>query len=73
MREIKYEIKRHIGVLGERNDGWRTELNEVAWNDAMPKFDIRNWSPDHTRMNRGVTLSADALRALKELLDKEVI
>ena len=29
MAEIKFEIKKHIGVLSENAKGWRKELNLV--------------------------------------------
>ena len=32
------------------------------------KYDIRDWAPDHSRMGKGVTLTADELAALKDLL-----
>jgi hypothetical protein len=72
MKEINFEITEHIGVLSEGSNGWRMELNKVSWNGNEPKYDVRDWTPDHTRMSKGVTFSDDELRALKELLDKEV-
>jgi hypothetical protein len=72
MSEIKFEIKRHIGVLSESPKGWKMELNEISWNGGEPKLDIRDWSPDHTKMSKGVTFSGDEIRALMELLGKEV-
>jgi len=41
----------------------------ISWNDREPKYDIREWSPDHTKMGKGVTLSREELLALKELLN----
>lgn len=68
MAELKYEITEHIGTLSENAKGWTKELNMVSWNDNAPKYDIREWSPDHSRMSKGITLTADDLAALKELL-----
>jgi len=68
MADIKYEIKKHIGVLSENNKGWKKELNLVSWNDREPKYDIREWSPEHDNMGKGVTLNEDELNALKNLL-----
>jgi len=70
MSEIKFEIKKHIGVLSESAKGWTKELNLVSWNDRDPKYDIREWSPDHERMGKGVTLSAEETDALKHLLSE---
>ena len=68
MAELKYEITEKLGVLSENAKGWTKELNMVSWNDHKPKYDIREWSPDHSRMGKGVTLTADELAELKELL-----
>jgi len=68
MADIKYEITKHIGVLSEGSKGWRKELNLVSWNDREPKYDIRDWSPGHEKMGKGVTLSADEVDVLKGLL-----
>ncbi len=68
MAELKYEITEKIGVLSENAKGWTKELNMVSWNEKDPKYDIREWSPDHSRMGKGVTLTVDELATLKELL-----
>lgn len=52
-----YEIVDHLLVIAKKSDGWSKELNLVSWNGQQPpKFDIREWSPDHTKMSKGVTL-----------------
>ncbi|WP_138417951.1 YdbC family protein [Aquibacillus sediminis] len=68
MAELKYEIVEHIGVLSESNKGWRKELNLVSWNGRDPKYDLRDWAPDHEKMGKGVTLSKEELTQLKLLL-----
>ena len=68
MADIKYEITKHIGVLSEGTKGWQKELNLISWNDREPKYDIREWAPERAKMGKGVTLSADELSALKDLL-----
>ena len=40
----------------------------MSWNDREAKYDIRDWSPDHEKMGKGVTLSDDEVKKLKELL-----
>jgi len=59
MAEFKYEIKEHIGIISENKSGWRKELNLVSWNGADPKYDIRDWAPEHEKMGKGITLTAD--------------
>ena len=68
MAKINYEIIKTLGVLSTSAKGWTKELNLISWNDRAPKYDLRTWSPDHEKMGKGVTLSDDELRALKELL-----
>lgn len=67
--EIKYEIVEKIGVLSESAKGWRKEINLVSWNDAAPKYDLREWAPDHEKMGKGITLSEDEFKKLKELMN----
>lgn len=71
-KELKYEIINYIGIVSEQSSGWKKELNRVSWNGGEPKYDIRDWSPDHAKMGRGVTLSESELRALKAIIDAEV-
>jgi len=65
MAEIKYTINQHIGVLSEGAKGWKKELNLISWNDREPKYDIREWSPEHEKMGKGVTLSKEEAIALR--------
>ena len=67
-KEFKFEVTRQIGVLGESAKGWRKELNLVSWNEREPKLDIREWSPDHQKMGKGVTFSREEAAKLAELL-----
>ena len=69
MAELKYEITREIGSVGTSAKGWSKELNLVSWNDRDPKYDLREWSPDHSRMGKGVTMTLDELIMLKKLLN----
>ena len=69
MADIKYEIKETVGVIAESAKGWKKELNLISWNGKEAKYDLREWTPDHEKMGKGVTLSNDELKALKELLN----
>ena len=64
---IRVEIKKHFGVISTNDLGWTKELNIVAWNGGKPKYDIREWSPDHARMSRGITFSDDEMDAVTRL------
>lgn len=69
MPEIVYEIVEQIAVLSESSKGWTKELNLISWNERDPKYDIREWSPDHAKMGKGVTLSPEEAAILKKALD----
>lgn len=69
MAEITFEITKELGVISETSKGWTRELNLVSWNDREPKFDIRDWSPDHTRMSKGVSLTEEEMERLVELFN----
>ena len=68
MADIKYEIREACGALSESLRGWTKELNLISWNGAAPKYDIRDWSPDHEKMGKGVTLSREEAERLYKLL-----
>jgi len=70
MADIKYEIIETLAVLSEGNKGWKKELNLISWNGREAKFDIRDWSEDHTKMGKGVTLSPAEMKILAETLTK---
>ncbi|AEO02669.1 conserved hypothetical protein [Listeria monocytogenes F6900] len=69
LANIEYEIIEEIGVLSENARGWRKELNKVSWNGRPPKYDIRDWSEDHEKMGKGITLTDEEAEVLKKLLD----
>ena len=68
MAEIKSEIVQEICVLSESARGWTKELNLVSWNDREPKFDIREWAPEHSRMGKGVTLSKEEMQMILDTM-----
>ena len=68
MPEFTYEIVEEIGVLSENSKGWRKEINKISWNGATPKYDIRDWAPNHEKMGKGVTLSDEEIEKLKDVL-----
>lgn len=67
--EFVFRILEHIGALKGFPNGWTKELNIVKWNDADPKFDIRDWDMEHKHMMRGVTLREDEMKTLVELMN----
>lgn len=70
MPEIKYEIIQSIACLSEEKNGWTKELNLVSWNGNAPKYDIRSWSADHSKMGKGITLTKEELVQLASVLQE---
>ena len=64
MAEFTFEIEEHLLTLSENEKGWTKEINRVSFNGAPAKFDIRSWSPDHTKMGKGITLSNEEFQVM---------
>jgi len=71
MAGIEFEITKEIAVLAEKSGGWTKEFNLVNWNNRGPKYDIREWDPEHEKMGKGVTLTVDEAKKLYVALKKE--
>jgi hypothetical protein len=69
MTDLKFEIKKNVGIIGESTKGWKKEVNIVRWNDRRAKLDIRDWDENHAKMGKGVTLSNGEVEELKKLLE----
>ncbi len=67
-RGISFVIEKRLGVLSTSSNGWRKELNLVSWNERPAKLDIREWSPDHEKMAKGITLRDDEAQILQKAL-----
>ena len=72
MADIKFEIKEELGVISESAKGWTKELNLISCNGAEAKYDLRDWSPNHEKMGKGITLTADEVQELYKLLNRIV-
>lgn len=70
MSEVNFEIKEELGILSESPKGWTKEVNLISWNGAAPKYDIRDWAPNHEKMGKGITLTAEEAEALYKILAK---
>lgn len=70
MADIKFEIEKEIGTISESPKGWTKELNLISWNGKEAKYDLRDWAPEHEKMGKGVTLSVDELKKLRDVLNE---
>ena len=71
-KEIEFTIVDELGVLSTSSKGWTKELNLVSWNGRDPKYDLRDWAPDHEKMGKGITLTEEELSELKKILNGKV-
>ncbi|AKL94817.1 hypothetical protein CACET_c13520 [Clostridium aceticum] len=69
MAELKFEIQKNLGEISESAKGWKKELNLISWNGREAKYDLRDWDPEHQKMGKGVTLTAEELKKLRDLLN----
>lgn len=67
-QEFSYEIVEEIAVLSENTQGWHKEFNLVSWNGRPPKFDLRDWSADHEKMGKGITLTNEEFEILSKAI-----
>ena len=66
---ISYEIEENLGVISESKSGWTKELKKISWNNREAKYDLRDWAPDGTKMGKGITLSTEEVKSLRDLLN----
>ena len=71
-QNIECKITRKLAVLSSNQNGWQLELNEVSWNGDPPKLDLRRWNADHTKCNKGITLSRKEAENLLAVLKEEL-
>ena len=45
---------------------------KASVNNAEPKYDIRDWSPDGTKTSKGITLNNEEVQLLFDLLKDEL-
>ena len=66
--EFSYEILEEVAVLDENARGWRKELNLISWNGRPPKFELREWAPDHEKMGKGINLTNEEFAELSKTI-----
>ena len=71
MPEIKFDVVKEFGIISENpKNGWSRELNLVSWNDREPKYELRDWSADKSKMNKGFSMTAEEVKTLRDILNK---
>lgn len=70
MGKFTYKVNDCVGVISKSKTDWTKELNIISWNNNDPKFDIREWSPDHKQMSKGLTFTWEEAMQLKKLMEQ---
>lgn len=65
--ELKCEILETLAELPEER-GYHLELNLIKWGSNAPKYDLRRWNGDRSKMTKGITLSKEELVLLRDAL-----
>ena len=68
MAEFTYDVKDSFGKLVEGSNGWAKEVKLISWAGRDPKYDIRDWAPERSKMGKGVTLTPDEMILLRDLI-----
>lgn len=69
MPDIKCDILEGLVEL-QGSKGYHLELNLVKWGDNPPKYGLRRWNGDWSKMAKGVTMTKEELPILKDGLSK---
>lgn len=72
MSDFSYNIVRNLAVLSQRGN-WNLELNLISWGGRPATYDLRKWSPDHSKMSKGISLTKSEIDALAEYLSETLI
>lgn len=67
---FNYEITERVAVLSQSGDTSK-ELNMVAYNGSLAKYDLRSWKRENgtEKLLKGLTLTLEEAKALKEALN----
>lgn len=67
---MEYKIFKEVGKISNPNNGRTKELNFISWNKREPIYDIRTWTENHESYGKGVTLTINEARRLRDLLNE---
>lgn len=63
----EFEISKTYGVISPGD--FQKEVNLISWNGRKEKIDIRGWDDTHTKCTKGIALSMDEARVLRDILN----
>lgn len=75
MGDFSFEVVKDFGEVGDTGGKWQTHLALVSFNGKEPKYDIRQWNEDMTKMGKGVQLNDgqlyDLMCMIEDVLDSK--
>lgn len=63
--DFSFEVIKDFGAFGEGK--WQKHLTLLSFNGKPPKYDIRPWNEDMSKMGKGVSLDLEDLMDLQEM------
>jgi hypothetical protein len=64
-----YKIVGKTNVVSESENGeWNLEANLVSWFGHPPRLELRHWTPDHMKMDKGPRFSKEEAIKLRDTL-----
>ena len=63
--DFSFEVIKDFGAFGEGK--WQKHLTLLSFNGKPPKYDIRPWNDDMSKMGKGVSLDLEDLMDLQEM------
>lgn len=68
--QIEMEIIQSYGAISDEDASWSKEVNLISWNNKPAKIDIRAWSPGYVKAGKGLALTTDEAKKLKQILNE---
>lgn len=63
--DFSFEVVKDFGAFGEGK--WQKHLTLLSFNGKPPKYDIRPWNDDMSKMGKGISLDLEDLMDLQEM------
>lgn len=69
--EFTFDLQQHLATLSDSSK-LSTELNIISYSGTAPRYDLRRWRQTRDgekRMQKGLTMNAEELRKLRDVLN----
>ena len=71
MKAVNFELSKVLHRFPKQEGAvYRRELCIIDWFGKGPKYDIRGWNDDHTKMTKGINMTEEELRELVEAAEQ---